>query len=597
MKVKSLISLFLALILCLAPVGAYAAEGEDAPAMPELGDPMPDFTFTTYDGTEYTLSEVLQEKDMVLINIWATWCGPCQMEFPFMEEAYEQYKDQIEIFALSCEPEDTDDVLADYVAEMGMTFPVGRDTPGLADLFLVNAIPTTIIVDRLGNVCFVESGSQSSTESFTGLFDIFLGDDYSESILLDGMPKTAPTVEPTDEAALAEALGVSEGVAVANPEDEYSWPMAVGSDDSRSYVTSSNAGVGNSVSALDVLVQSAGDDTLALEYKLSTESGYDYMTIAVDGEAVKSVSGERDWTTFAYTFDTAGEHTVSLSYEKDETSDEGDDAVWFSNVRLVSGDEAAEVLASLPVYPHGEQTAITIANESAKEIVFDDPLGVFDGMGEVTCFIVPDEEVEFSMMLAEGVDPDSASVMSYYDYSAAALSECVDGEGYTFTSGIDTMDTTGYPYTYVVLTDSPDDPGQCVFFFADEENANAFLSQYFIDENGEPAGSWQYADGAAPATDAVAGSESDVPDGYSSYILSFLDTQGHPVEGVIANVCDDETCTPMTSDENGLIEFVYPSFAYHIQVIKVPEGYAYDTAKEDYLSENGGTTLFVLIKQ
>lgn len=86
---------------------------------------MPDFTFTDINGVSHTLSETLKEKEMVLINLWATWCGPCESEFPFLEEAYEQYKDKVEVFALSIDENDDDAKLTEYVASHGLTFPSG----------------------------------------------------------------------------------------------------------------------------------------------------------------------------------------------------------------------------------------------------------------------------------------------------------------------------------------------------------------------------------------------------------------------------------------------------------------------------------------
>lgn len=72
-------------LLCLGGAFAEAKGPEDY-----LGGPMPDFTVSTLDGGTFTLSDALKEKDAVLVNFWATWCGPCAFEFPYLEEAYEQ---------------------------------------------------------------------------------------------------------------------------------------------------------------------------------------------------------------------------------------------------------------------------------------------------------------------------------------------------------------------------------------------------------------------------------------------------------------------------------------------------------------------------
>ena len=103
-----------ALVLCLVMLSSLAVSAFAEETGYDVGDKMEDFTVTTYDGGEFSLYEVLEEKDMVLINIWATWCPPCRMEFPFMEEAYQLYKDDVEIIALSCEPSDSDEVLATF---------------------------------------------------------------------------------------------------------------------------------------------------------------------------------------------------------------------------------------------------------------------------------------------------------------------------------------------------------------------------------------------------------------------------------------------------------------------------------------------------
>lgn len=69
---KKMLALVLALAMCLG----CAALAEETALVYALGAPMPDFTFTDINGVSHTLSETLKEKEMVLINLWATWCGP-----------------------------------------------------------------------------------------------------------------------------------------------------------------------------------------------------------------------------------------------------------------------------------------------------------------------------------------------------------------------------------------------------------------------------------------------------------------------------------------------------------------------------------------
>ena len=71
---KKMLALVLALAMCLG----CAALAEETALVYALGAPMPDFTFTDINGVSHTLSETLKEKEMVLINLWATRCGPCE---------------------------------------------------------------------------------------------------------------------------------------------------------------------------------------------------------------------------------------------------------------------------------------------------------------------------------------------------------------------------------------------------------------------------------------------------------------------------------------------------------------------------------------
>ncbi len=178
MTMKKTLALLLALLLVCGLVPGALAQSDGAD---RLGEKMPDFSAATLDGSVFTLSEALKEKELVLVNLWATWCPPCRLEFPFMEAAYEKYQDKVAVIALSVEPTDTMEKLRAFAQERGITFLVGRDESGLSDHFNVTGIPTSVAVDRFGNVVYVGVGCLIDETLFTNLFDQFLGDEYTQT--------------------------------------------------------------------------------------------------------------------------------------------------------------------------------------------------------------------------------------------------------------------------------------------------------------------------------------------------------------------------------------------------------------------------------
>lgn len=174
---RKLFAFILALVLLCASSSAVLADSK----APGLGDKMPDFSVTTIDGSKFTLSEVLKEKQLVLVNLWFSGCTPCRLEFPFMQAAWEKYQDRVTVVALSVDPRDTPAVLREYTKDVGMTFAVGQDTPGLSETFHIFSYPTTMLVDRFGNIVYIGAGSILDEGVFTSLFDQFLGEDYSET--------------------------------------------------------------------------------------------------------------------------------------------------------------------------------------------------------------------------------------------------------------------------------------------------------------------------------------------------------------------------------------------------------------------------------
>jgi thiol-disulfide isomerase/thioredoxin len=119
-----------------------------------VNEPVKDLQLEPLDGSRQTLS-ALQGK-VVLINFWATWCGPCREELPDLVRLYEKYKGKgFEVIAISTD-KDRQNVLP-FVRRFKPTFPVFYDT-GLQDYFNANAIPTNIFIDRVGKMRYRKVG-------------------------------------------------------------------------------------------------------------------------------------------------------------------------------------------------------------------------------------------------------------------------------------------------------------------------------------------------------------------------------------------------------------------------------------------------------
>lgn len=141
----------------------------------KVGALIPDFSVSTASGGTFTLTETLKDHELVLINLWATWCPPCNMEFPFLEEAYQAYRDRVEVIALTTDPEDTLEVMKEFAEEKHLSFQLAQDeNNNLIKCFSIDGIPTSILVDRNGKVVWMEVGAMPSAQAFTEVFDQFL---------------------------------------------------------------------------------------------------------------------------------------------------------------------------------------------------------------------------------------------------------------------------------------------------------------------------------------------------------------------------------------------------------------------------------------
>ena len=142
-----------------------------------VGEAAPDFEVTTTDGETVSMNGLLEGKDALVVVLFATWCGPCEKEFPFMSEVYQANKDRISMIALDVDGLDNADAAKKYADEHNLAFPVAY-ADNLPESIYTSAYPTTFIVDRTGTIQFCRVGSIPEKETFEKIVGTFTGDNY-----------------------------------------------------------------------------------------------------------------------------------------------------------------------------------------------------------------------------------------------------------------------------------------------------------------------------------------------------------------------------------------------------------------------------------
>ena len=125
--------------------------------------PAPDFKLPLRGGTELKLSQL--RGQVVMLNFWASWCGPCRQEMPLLESIQKKYKTLgFTMVGVNVEPDSAE--AEKFLKQTPVSFPVAYDrNSDVSKLFQVKGMPSTVIVDRKGNTRMIHQGYRPGDEN------------------------------------------------------------------------------------------------------------------------------------------------------------------------------------------------------------------------------------------------------------------------------------------------------------------------------------------------------------------------------------------------------------------------------------------------
>ena len=131
----------------------------------------PDFTMLDMEGNEVTLASFFGKP--IVLNFWASWCGPCKMEMPEIQKFYEKYGEEIHFLLVSVD--ESLDAAKTLISDSGYTFPVYFDTTSVgAYTYGASSIPLTFFIDAEGNLTAYYMGAMSESILQQGVDMIYI---------------------------------------------------------------------------------------------------------------------------------------------------------------------------------------------------------------------------------------------------------------------------------------------------------------------------------------------------------------------------------------------------------------------------------------
>jgi thiol-disulfide isomerase/thioredoxin len=127
-----------------------------------VGDPAPAFSLPDMSGRQFTLDQF--RGKVVLLDFWATWCGPCRMTMPMLERMEKEFQGRLVLLAINMQEDE--EVIREYMQEQAIRSRVLLDKEGaVGESYGLVSLPTHVLIDREGIVRFIRMGFSPGMES------------------------------------------------------------------------------------------------------------------------------------------------------------------------------------------------------------------------------------------------------------------------------------------------------------------------------------------------------------------------------------------------------------------------------------------------
>jgi cytochrome c biogenesis protein CcmG, thiol:disulfide interchange protein DsbE len=139
------------------------------------GEVAPDFAFTSFDGQHWDSRDLAGR--VIVLNIWASWCKPCEQEAADLQAAWENYQHREDIIFLGLDYVDTEPEAIAYLNNFRITYPNGPDLgQEIYEDFRAGGVPETYIIDQTGTLAYVKIGPFNNLAEILAAIDPLLRD-------------------------------------------------------------------------------------------------------------------------------------------------------------------------------------------------------------------------------------------------------------------------------------------------------------------------------------------------------------------------------------------------------------------------------------